>query len=1046
MLTIDSLKNQLMAVTDTKDSSQKAKVCRAVLENAIAFLYEKNGVKAPETASLLELVDSDTVKDFVKDADIVSSLHYVRILGMNAIHDKKIKRTEAALSFDNITYFLGMLSDLEKGEANTHAKPPYMSEATTRKLYIDLYLKEAGWEVLETEDLAIAGKAGIEIKVNGMPNQTGTGFCDYVLYGRDGRPLAIVEAKKTSVAPETGRHQVMLYADCMEKVYGYRPVLYYTNGYVTKVIDGLYPDREVMAFHTLDELELMMQRRNRGDITDLNINESIAGRHYQKMAITNICERFNKKHRRGLIVMATGTGKTRVSIGLVDILLRNNWVKNVLFLADRTSLVNQAKRAFGNIMKDMSICELSAGEKEYNARLMFSTYQTMINYIDSEDKRFGSGRFDLIIIDEAHRSIFNKYGAIFRYFDSLLVGLTATPKSEVDANTYSIFGCESGVPDFDYTIEEAVKEKYLVNYKSFSRTTKIMSHGIPYNELSAKDRKTLETYYFDGTPPPTPDFTISEKELFRLIYNKDTCRRIVEELMQYGIRVNGGEKLGKSIVFAYNHLHAQMIVECFYELYPDHGEKYCQLIDNTVKAADDLIKKFDTDDDFRIAVSVDMLDTGVDVPAVVNLVFFKPVKSKIKFVQMIGRGTRLCENLFGYGKHKTHFVIFDYCGNFEYFGQNPEGASSKKVLSLSQRLFEIRLDILHELQKIEYQEDDFARNYYVKLKNMLFDEVHKVKGHSNRIQVRAEMQYVDKYCDFETWQALSPLMVKEIKLHITPLLDSGFKGRDLAVAFDIRMLDVELALLDKGSVKGAARDVKNIREVAKYLLEEKASVPQVFAKADHLKTLCSDQFWMNPTVEKLEMLREEVRELMNLLGDGHSVPAAIDIEDETEATDYDANGQIIDIRTYREKVIDYLAEHTDHEVIRKIKALEPINADDLKSLEKILWEDLGTKKEYEEATDIDNLAVFIRSLVGVSQEVINEKFGAFLSDNVLTAQQQEFVKAIINYVRENGDISREDLIEKAPFDNYDVITLFGENLMRVINMINVIHGSVNIAA
>ena len=1045
MITIDSLKTELMAVIDMKEPSEKVKVCRAVLSSAISFLYEKMGRKMNETASLLELVDSDVVAEFVKDADIVNSLHYVRILGMNAIHNKKIKRTEAALSFENITYFLAMLSALEKGEDVKHEKPPYMSEATTRKLYIDLYLREAGWEVLETEDLALAGKAGIEIKVEGMPNQTGTGFCDYVLYGRDGRPLAIVEAKRTSVAPETGRHQVMLYGECMEKKYGYRPVLYYTNGYVTKVIDGLYPDREVMAFHTIDELELMLQRRDRGDITDLNINEEIAGRHYQKMAITNMCERLNQKHRRGLLVMATGTGKTRVSIALVDVLVRNNWVKNVLFLADRTALVSQAKRAFGNIMKDMSICELSAGEKEYNARLMFSTYQTMINYIDSEDKRFSSGRFDLIIIDEAHRSIFNKYGAIFKYFDSLIVGLTATPKSEVDANTYSIFGCESGVPNFDYPLEEAVKEKYLVSYKSFSRTTRIMSHGIPYNELSAQDRKKLETYYFDG-PPPSPDFTISEKELFRIIYNRDTCRRIVEELMRYGMKVNGGEVLGKSIIFAYNHLHAQMIVECFYELYPHHGDKYCQLIDNTVKGADDLIKKFDSEDDFRIAVSVDMLDTGVDVPAIVNLVFFKPVKSKIKFVQMIGRGTRLCENLFGPGKDKTHFVIFDYCGNFEYFSQNPEGASYSNVLSLSQRLFEVRLDILHELQKIEYQEDDFARNYYVKLKNMLYDEVHKVKGHSNRIQVRAEMQYVDKYSDYETWEALSPLMVKEIKLHITPLLDSGFKGKDLAVAFDIRMLDVELSLLVNGNVKGASRDVKNIREVAKYLLEEKASVPQVFAKAEHLKMLCSEQFWANPTVEKLEMLREEIRELMEFIGGGDVPPVGIDIVDETEATGFDGNGEIIDIRTYREKVLDYLAEHTEHEVIRKIKNLEKINAEDLKTLESILWQELGSKEEYEKSTDIDNLAVFIRSLVGVSQEIINEKFGAFLSDNILNAQQQEFVKAIINYVRENGDISREDLIEKAPFDNYDVMMLFGENLMRVINMINIIHESVNVAA
>ena len=401
-----------------------------------------------------------------------------------------------------------------------------MSEANTRKLYIDLYLKEAGWDVLDAENVAIAGKAGIEIKVEGMPNAQGIGFCDYVLYGRDGKPLAIVEAKKTSVSPEKGRHQVDLYGECMKAIYGYKPILYYTNGYVTKVIDGIYPDRTVMAFHTIDELELMMQRRNRGNITDLKISDRITNRPYQKMAITNLCEWLNQKHRRGLLVMATGTGKTRVAISLVDVLSRNNWVKNVLFLADRTSLVNQAKKNFAKLLPNMSICELSGNEeKDYNARLMFCTYQTMINYIDAEDKRFTSGRFDLIIIDEAHRSIFNKYGSIFAYFDSLLVGLTATPKSEVDANTYRIFGCESGIPNFDYSLEEAVKDKYLVNYKSFSRTTKLLKRGIKYNELTEDEKRQLDEYFVDE--PPTPDFTVSEKELFKKIFNKNNSIKLI---------------------------------------------------------------------------------------------------------------------------------------------------------------------------------------------------------------------------------------------------------------------------------------------------------------------------------------------------------------------------------------------------------------------------------------------------------------------------------------------------------------------------------------
>lgn len=1044
-MTIDLLKQNLITAAEIKDAAERVKAYRGVLTDAIDYIYESTNTHKPEKASLLELVDSDVLANYVQDSDVINSLHYVRILGMNAEHDQKIKKTADKLAYDNLAYFIGLIEAQEKGTRAQYQKPPYMSEANTRKLYIDLYLKEAGWDVLDTENVAIAGKAGIEIKVEGMPNAQGIGFCDYVLYGRDGKPLAIVEAKKTSVSPEKGRHQVDLYGECMKAIYGYKPILYYTNGYVTKVIDGIYPDRTVMAFLTIDELELMMQRRNRGNITDLKISDRITNRPYQKMAITNLCEWLNQKHRRGLLVMATGTGKTRVAISLVDVLSRNNWVKNVLFLADRTSLVNQAKKSFAKLLPNMSICELSGNEeKDYNARLMFCTYQTMINYIDAEDKRFTSGRFDLIIIDEAHRSIFNKYGSIFAYFDSLLVGLTATPKSEVDANTYRIFGCESGIPNFDYSLEEAVKDKYLVNYKSFSRTTKLLKRGIKYNELTEDEKRQLDEYFVDE--PPTPDFTVSEKELFKKIFNKNTCCEILEELMQYGIKTNGGELLGKSIIFAYNHHHAQMIVDCFHELYPEHPANYCQLIDNYVKYADDLILKFENDDEFRIAVSVDMLDTGIDVPAVVNLVFFKPVKSKIKFVQMIGRGTRLCDNLFGEGKDKTHFIIFDYCGNFEYFDAHPDGTDGMGGRSLSQRLFEVRLDILHELQRIEYQEQEFARSYYNKTKDLLHAAVYKIKGHSARMQVRAEMQYVDKYSDYATWESVSPLMVKEIKVHITPLLDSGLEGFDLSIAFDIRMLDIELSMLVQDNTGMATRDVKTVRQVAQYLLTEKASIPQVFAKAEQLKTLVSEQFWDAPSLEKLEQLRVDVRDLMQFLDKSPKKQIDVNIDDTVEPSGYDGGDTIIDIRTYREKVLDYLIEHSDNEVIHKIQRLEPITNEDLKALEKILWEELGTKEEYEQTTDIDNLAVFVRSLIGLSQEAVNEKFGEYLNGNVLNAQQQEFIRAIINYVRENGDISREDLIEKSPFDNYDILTLFGDNITSVLTIVGILHDSVNVAA
>ena len=1020
-------------------------ICRDSLQSAIQLIYQESNATLPKTASMLELLDGPVVGSYITDRDIIDGFHYVRILGMNAEHGKKIKKREADLALQNLSslYEYIQVKDSDNG---SYTKPHYMSEYMTRKLYIDLYLEEAGWEVMTTKNLPQAEKAAIEIEVEGMPNPQGKGFCDYVLYGKNGKPLAIVEAKKTSVDPAKGRHQVDLYGECMKKKYGYKPVLYYTNGYKIKVIDGLYPDREVSAFHSLNELEWLIQRRDRGDITDLSINDAITERPYQKIAITKLCERFNELHRRGLLVMATGTGKTRVAISLVDVLTRNNWVKTVLFLADRTSLVHQAKVNFNKLLPHLSVCELSAGEKDYNARLMFSTYQTMINYIDAEDKLFTSGRFDLVIIDEAHRSIFNRYGSIFEYYDSLLVGLTATPKDEVDSNTYRIFGCESGVPNFDYSLEEAVKEHYLVPYKVINKTTALLDRGVKYSELTQDEKKQIEEYLEEDGTIPSPDFIVGKGDWFSKLYNKDTCRKVLEELMTSGIRVDNGETIGKTVIFAYNHKHAQMVVDCFHEMYPGLGGNYCQLVDNYVNYADDLVIKFGDDPEFRIAVSVDMLDTGVDIPEITNLVFFKPVRSKIKFVQMIGRGTRLSKYLFGLGKDKKYFLIFDYCRNFEYFEVHKEGAAPTTTYTLSQRLFDAKLDLLFELQRLEYQQDAFCKGYYDSLKTHLMGKVKGIKGNSERIQVRQQMQYVDKYCDKKSWESLSAVDVKEIKLHLTTLLDSGLDGNSKVLAFDVRMFYIELSVLIYNNVTSAAKHVLVIRKIAKYLLEEKASISQVLNKSNELQTLVSDQYWTDASVESLEGLREAVRDLMTFL-DGESRAWVVDIHDQSEdRPDVAGTYTGFDIRTYREKVIDYLAEHSDSEVVRKIKNIEPITNDDLDELQRVLWEELGTKEEYYKATDNDNVAAFVRSLVGLDQDTVNKRFGEYLDGNNYNSRQQEFIKAIINYVRENGDISKEDLLETEPFDNYDLTTLFGEQVLAVLDVVNTLHNSIRLAA
>ena len=1027
-----------------KDSASVALTCRNCVLDAVKLIFEDRQTKFPESASMLELLDSLVITGFVNNPEIMNSLQFIRILGINAQHGLPVKKTEAKLARDNTAIFLGFIRNklLPAFHEEEYEKLPNMTEAATRKLYIDLYLREAGWEVLNVEGMVVPGKAGIEIQVEGMPNAAGIGFCDYVLYGKDGKPLAIVEAKKTSVSPEVGRHQVMLYGDCMEKQYGYRPVLYYTTGYEINCVDGLYPDRQLYAYHTLVELELLIQRRSRKDITDLRIRDDITNRPYQKMAITKLCERLNQKFRRGLLVMATGTGKTRVAISLVDVLSRNQWIKNVLFLADRTSLVAQAHKSFSKLLPDQSYCVLSdrSLNGDMNARIMLSTYQTMINYVDGEEKKFSVGRFDLIIVDEAHRSIFNKYGAIFDYFDSLLVGLTATPKSEVDANTYRIFKCESGEPNFDYSLKEAVAEHYLVPYKVVNRTTRILQRGIKYADLSPEEKKQIEEAFADD--PPEMGYDVESSKIFRTVYNETTCDRVLQELMEQGLKIESGDKLGKTIIFAYNHKHAELIVKSFKELYPSYGANYCQLIDNTVAYANDLILKFESDPDFQIAVSVDMLDTGIDVPAVVNLVFFKPVKSKIKFIQMIGRGTRLCENLFGPGKDKEYFLIFDYCGNFEYFGEHPDSIDPVGSVTITQRLFNIRLAILVELQTIEHQEVEFNRCYHKKLLEQLHRAIVKIRANSCRIQVRQEMPYVDKYYDLEIWSNLNEVNQKEIQNHLSYLLDAESNEPENVKIFDARMLSIEISLLLTGKTTKARKDVEVVRKVGQYLLE-KASVPQIMAKADQLKMLVSEQFWASPTVEKLESLREDIRDLMQFITTQGKI-VVLHIEDEAESGGK-LDGDLIDIRTYRQKVMDYLKEHSDSPVIQKIHKLEKINGDDLKELEDILWHQLGTQEEYAEEAKNKTLAVFIRSLIGLDRDAVNQKFGDFLNGNVLNAQQQEFVKAIIDYVRANGNISKEDLFQEDPFAEYNVADLFGEKLAVVLDIINTVRGAVEAA-
>ena len=928
-------------------------------------------------------------------------------------------------------------------------KESLASEAITRKCLIDYMLNEAKWDILTVKGDIQGGKAGIEIKVEGMPTPSGIGYCDYVLFSKGGKPLAVVEAKSTIQNAGKGRKQAIMYADCLEAKYGVRPVIYYTNGYVTKVIDGLgYPDREVISFHSHEDLEYLIQKRGRADITDLTIDDAITNRPYQKTAIKSLVEWLNLKHRRGLLVLATGTGKTRVSISLCKLLANNNWIKNVLFLADRTELVGQARSNYENLLPSESMTSLSDDDvPDLEARFVFSTYQTMINYINEVDVKFSVGHFDLIIIDEAHRSVFGKYGAIFQYFDSLLIGLTATPRDEIDKNTFKLLELEDE-PNYEYTFDEAVKDGYLVPYKAKRHNSKMINNGIKYDELTKEQRDELEKVWdyekmLKGIDPNKEYHRdIEGNEIFRYLINDDTIDNVLAELMESGLKIKSGEDIGKTIIFAYNHKHAERIVERFHALYPNRGADYCQLIDNQVKHHDKIIREFKTPEKLpQIAVSVDMLDTGIDVPEVLNLVFFKIVKSKIKFEQMIGRGTRLCPNIFGEGKDKELFYIFDWCGNFDYFSKNPDGIDPANSKSLTERLFSLRLDIAKELQSADHQEKEFDKKMHDDLKVLLYQQVNSIV--KERKDARPYWNIIEPFRDNEKWTYLSDVDVLRLK-EIGKLIPQD-DDDESAKKFDVIMLHLQLAHIDSTVRVGQFRQV--VVNIAAHL-EKKGTVPAVMTRIETIRNVQKPQFWENESLDSLESVRTELRDLIKLLEETRKTKKfIIDIDDPYETVD--GGEDVIIQTTYKQRVIDYLAKNTDNPTLRKIQGFEQLTSGDFAELERIFFEELGTREDFNELAEghpyKNNVAAFIRVINGIDRKKALQIYQNFIEGNNLTSEQERYLKNILDYVSVNGDIETRNFMEY-PLKALNWRPTFGDNFVKLKDFVNQIHQVISMTA
>lgn len=917
--------------------------------------------------------------------------------------------------------------------------PLDISEFETRKLYIDAMLEDAGW---------VQGSDWIdEVEVDGVPSRSGNGRVDYVLYDDTQRPLAIIEAKKTCVGVEAGRYQAKEYADSIERKYGRRPVIFLTNGFETHIIDGQYPERMCSCIYSKRDLEKWFNLRSmRTSLRNVTVDKTIAGRYYQEAAIKAVCDAFDQKNRRkALLVMATGSGKTRTVIALCKILINAGWVKNILFLADRNSLVTQAKRSFMDRLQDLSCTNLVEEKNNYNARCVFSTYQTMIGCVDSASDKdgriFTCGHFDLIICDEAHRSIYNKYKDIFTYFDAPLVGLTATPKDEVDKNTYDIFELANGVPTYGYDLAQAVEDEYLVDYMTIESKVKFLDEGIVYEELSDADKEEYEKTFVTESGD-VPD-KIESAALNSWLFNKDTIRKVLRVFMDNGIKIDYGQKIGKTIIFAKNHTHAEKIFEVFNEEYP-HLVGYAEVIDNQTKFAQKAIDDFSDPKKLpQIAISVDMLDTGIDVPEILNLVFFKKVMSKAKFWQMIGRGTRLCEKLMD-GKDKKLFYIFDFCSNFEFFRVKKKGKEAVNVMPIQGAIFQRRFEIAYKLQSLT-DRDDRVNFFLEKLISDISSEVQRLsRDNRDNFIVKQHLRYLDKYSDEVNYQNITFPDVNIVKEEVSPYIMAD-GDEPSALRFDALIYGLELAHVAGKNDERAKRDlIKRANALSRLTGKH---IDEIDCRKEIIDKVLSDSYVDGAGIIEFEEIRTGLRDIMNFI---KSTVQTYDtnFDDDILSTDWhESELENDDLKNYKAKAEFYIKQHQDNIVIAKLKTNKPLTTGDVKALEDILWNEIGTRKDYEGEIGDKPLGEFVREIVGLDMNAAKEAFSEYLNETNYDSRQIYFVNQIVEYVVHNGMIKDMSVLMESPFTDRGSITdIFNASVwMGIKKVIDQINANANVA-
>ncbi len=1063
------------------DSSASVINCRKAMEIAIKWMYSvDDALSMPWDDKLVSLLNTGEFRDIVGD-QLMIRLDYIRKLGNNAVHNSSnISKEQAALCLQNLWIFMDFIaycygqdytssefdpSLLEQTTAPVYLVPPEtevklqqlmqenatlreeltarreaqhetytpkpldLSEYETRKLYINVMLQDAGWQ---------EGKNWLnEVRISGMPNHSKEGAADYVLYGDDGRPLALVEAKRTCADVAQGRQQAKLYADSLEKQYGQRPVIFLTNGFETHIIDGQYPERRVATIYSKRDLEKLYNLRHmRLPLHSVHVDRQIAGRYYQQEAIKAVCDSLDEKNRRkALLVMATGSGKTRTVIALCKVLLMKGWVKNILFLADRNSLVTQAKRSFVNLLPDLSVVNLCEDKTNANAHCVFSTYQTLYNCIDTihdkDDTRlFTCGHFDLVICDEAHRSIYNKYKDIFNYFDAPLVGLTATPRDEIDKNTYEIFELENGIPTYGYELAQAVKDGYLVDFISVETELKFIEQGIVYDDLTEEEKQEYEET-FEDEDGDVPD-SISSSALNEWVFNEDTIRQVLRILMENGLKVDFGNKIGKTIIFAKNHRHAEKILEIFGKEYP-HLTDFAKVIDNYSTYAQSAIDEFSDSQKLpQIAISVDMLDTGIDVPEVLNLVFFKKVMSKAKFWQMIGRGTRLCPGLMD-GEDKSKFYIFDFCGNFEFFRMN-KGKPSANLMALSSALFSLKAQLAYKLQDITYQKEPF-----ISMRQGLVDEMlQKTQAlPRDNFAVRQHLKYVELYSAPESYQTLTYENTLDMTREIAPLIEPD-QYDPKALRFDALLYNIEIAYMaGKKYGRGHYELKQKVKAVASV-----ANIPEIMAQSTLIHQIIDTDYLSNCEVNDFENIRENIRDLIKYIPSTKAIFTTHFNEEVLSIEWKESELENDDLKNYKAKAEFYVRQHQDTAVIAKLRSNIPLTENDVSELEQILWSEVGSKEDYEREIGAVPLGEFVRSIVGLDMAAAKAAFSVYLDETQLDSRQIYFVNQIVEYIVQNGMLKDLSVLRESPFtDQGSIVEIFTDlsvwdGIRKIINQVN----------